>query len=365
MWRRPSSSAVQTSSRGVDDGAVGQVLGGRARRSRRRRSPRAAPRAASGGSVVSWLPARSRCARSAHSPSAISAGDGAARPDAAVGGDAVDVDVVAGLHAALEQQRLRGVRQERSPVPSRRPACRGRGSRPCRSGSFDRLGRAVVPVRHAAHLLERVEEGHVVVRADLVALAHDAVGRGVHRAGVARGRGDVGVLGLLARRVGAAARVLVVEAEHVPRLVRGDGLRVARADVIVPASPSPSSTIVTREASTLPPCLRWSTTASKRSLRCGGVLALDLHGQVRRSRSSSRAPRWASPSRGATRVPTERGVSRPLPAWNWTTCAPAAGPCAGPTSSDVMFMMLSNADPVVPPARLTSASPPTKPFATL
>jgi hypothetical protein len=37
----------------------------------------------------------------------------------------------------------------------------------------------------------------------------------------------------------------------------------------------------------------------------------------------------------------------------------------GVTSSDVMFMTLSNAAAPPPPARLTSASPPTKPVGTL
>ena len=37
----------------------------------------------------------------------------------------------------------------------------------------------------------------------------------------------------------------------------------------------------------------------------------------------------------------------------------------GTTSSDVMFMTLSNGEPAAPPVRLTSAAPPTKPFATL
>src|SRR5206468_10740451 len=75
----------------------------------------------------------------------------------------------------------------------------------------DNLLWADVPLVHTADELQRVEEGRVVLRADLGALGHDAVGLGVHRTGHPLRRGELAVLGRLARRVGALTGVFVVE----------------------------------------------------------------------------------------------------------------------------------------------------------
>ena len=127
VWRRPPSSAVHTS---VAPRRSGRRSAGVSKK------PDAAIAVAQrvellGGHRAGLLPHRLLAAE--RPPAALEARvDGAQLPRAAVGGDAIHVGGVARLDAALEQQRLRGLRQ---PWSRRLRTAPGSGSRPRRSGA--------------------------------------------------------------------------------------------------------------------------------------------------------------------------------------------------------------------------------------
>ena len=193
VWRRPPSSAVHTSVasaaalralvRGGVEEAGAAIAGATRRAAREGHRPD--------------LPHR-LVAPNIHLPSSKRAST-VRGPHVAVRGDPIHVG---GSRVSMRRSSSSGSGASGNCRPRlrARPAP-GLGSRPRRSGA-GRPAWGRCPLGHAADELQRVEEGRVVL-AGTFALGHDAVGLGVHRARYPLRRGELGVLGRLARRVGA------------------------------------------------------------------------------------------------------------------------------------------------------------------
>src|SRR3990172_1753061 len=201
VWRRPSSSAVQTSREAWMTATSGRCSTAVSKKPEAATASRRAASAA-GESVASYSHEAGCPLANDHSPPSRRASTVVrthTRPSA------VTRSTRSSPPVSTRRSSRSGSGASDNRGPRRRAAPRRAGHREVaqRARRLDRPSRTLAPLAHAAHLLERVEEGDVVLRPDLLAPGHDAVRPPLHPARLACGGGDVRVLRRLAPGVGA------------------------------------------------------------------------------------------------------------------------------------------------------------------